>query len=1346
MGISRKRSRAAAGAARAGWQALLALALGVGLLALLGRGLALHGMAAIVRPQQEASPVCFYTDPIDSRVRCVSRLTPQAAVPITERVSLRLQALVAGPTAEERAAGLWSPLPAGSRIASFQWSGTVLTLYLELPADYLEGKASAEPPLSPWTIDRAAYLFLRHLEPFGVQNVQLMARNPADGRFYALSWFLREPPPVNKPAELARAGGEPLAPLSASGQPPAYSRPQAQGFLSGKAIYLSAGHGWYWYAPGNRWLTQRGNTNGLVEDLNNAETVNQFLIQYLYNAGADVWPVRERDMNPWEGIADNDNPQVYQEQGAWSPGTLPGYNGGTYRTALTALGAATAQAVWTLIPPRDGLYAVYVWYTSGSNRSTDAQFLIEHAGGRSEVRINQQGHGYTWRYLGSFPFRGGQPARVILTNRTDRPENLNRVVVADAVRIGGGMGTVNGDGPPPSPGPSGRPRWEEAARYWAKYQGAPPSVYDPFQCSTYNACGDQIDDVTARPRYAEWEREPFDDPVYFSFHTNAYNGTLRGTESYVYDNSDPNYRRTPGSLELQEAVHSQVIRDLRAAWDPNWTDRGKKQANLGELRLLSTMPGMLMEVAFHDNPQDAAALKDPRFAMIVARAVYKGIVRYYAQRDGRAPVFLPEPPQAPVARQTGPGQVTLSWQPSPSDGGVLLGHPATAYKVYTSPDGFAWSDGILVQGTSYTLSGLPEGTTLFFRVTGVNAGGESFPTPVVGVRVGPWGAPRLLLVDGFDRLDAAMRPTENLGGSLGEVTRMPIARMNGFDALAGVGRALSMPFDGATDEAVSGGSIGLEGYPIVLWLLGEEGFSEPTLDEGARARLRAFLANGGRLILSGSNVGQDLQQRDPGFLTDALRTGFVADDAGTRTVRPAPGGLLDGIGDLTLDDGTMGSHRVTTPDVLAPGRDAQVLMQYPDGRAAAIRYGSPCPQVVVLGFPLESAWPMAARSALLARVLDAMAACGAPPETAITSPPPNALLNRIPVIAGTASPADITGVQVALQRVGDQQWWNGAGWGAGPVWLTATGRLSWSWTPPSDLADGAYGVLARAVRGTVVDPTPAAVAFTLDRTPPGVPRLITPTVTATYTPPIRFEWAPTGSEPPAGYVLLINGARFTVTAEVFLANLMPGEYQWTVAAFDAAGNLSETPPPVRFWVGMGARGSTVYLPLVIRGAEAAPPPPPPPACEERLRNGGFETDLAGTWEILNPNAPIARVRSPVYEGEWAVRLGDLGATSASYATLWQRVNLDGRQATLTLWRLPQIQDSGDRFYIGFRNARNEWVPLLVDRANTGAWEPVRLDLTPYAGQVITLTIGVYNNGSGPGSAAVVDGVRLEVCR
>ena len=52
-----------------------------------------------------------------------------------------------------------------------------------------------------------------------------------------------------------------------------------------------------------------------------------------------------------------------------------------------------------------------------------------------------------------------------------------------------------------------------------------------------------------------------------------------------------------------------MISDLRAAWDPGWVNRGQKSSNLGELRELSTMPGVLLEIAFHDSASDADALR-----------------------------------------------------------------------------------------------------------------------------------------------------------------------------------------------------------------------------------------------------------------------------------------------------------------------------------------------------------------------------------------------------------------------------------------------------------------------------------------------------------------------------------------------------------------------------------------------------------------------------------------------------------------------------------------------------------------------------------------------------------------
>ncbi len=80
------------------------------------------------------------------------------------------------------------------------------------------------------------------------------------------------------------------------------------GALSGKTVYLSAGHGWN-YAAG-AWRTQRGNTHDLVEDFITAEAVDQYLVPYLQAMGAYVVPVRESDLNPHMIVVDDDAVQI----------------------------------------------------------------------------------------------------------------------------------------------------------------------------------------------------------------------------------------------------------------------------------------------------------------------------------------------------------------------------------------------------------------------------------------------------------------------------------------------------------------------------------------------------------------------------------------------------------------------------------------------------------------------------------------------------------------------------------------------------------------------------------------------------------------------------------------------------------------------------------------------------------------------------------------------------------------------------------------------------------------------------------------------------------------------------
>ncbi|MFQ5859760.1 MAG: fibronectin type III domain-containing protein, partial [Anaerolineae bacterium] len=617
---------------------------------------------------------------------------------------------------------------------------------------------------------------------------------------------------------------------------PSPSLPLSGGFLSGKTVYVSAGHGWYWNPDFESWLTQRPVWEDLVEDFNNAEAVNQYLLPYLYNAGADVWTVRERDLNPQEITVTVDSP-AYVQVGEWMTPTetvtassliLPWH----YTPVSTT---ATATATWTFTPTETARHAVYAWYSHGPDRAPDARYHIEHAGGVTESLVDQTVHGWTWRYLGTYPFHAGQPANVSLVNISDVTD---RIVSAGAVRIGGGMGSELGGGEPPSPSTSGRPRWEEAARYWVKFQGAPSSVYHP-------SINDRFDDVTARSRYAEWEKPEGEDAIFVSWHTNgSLSHTQRGTESHIYDGTRGGIW-TPGSDLLQYFLHRTLVDDIRAAWDPNWADGGMLADNFGEVRQLESMPGVLMEIAYHDVTAEAHALVDPRFAQLTARAIYRGSVRYFAYRDQVEPVFLPEPPGGLAAQNSGAGQVTLTWLPSPTDGDGPLGDTATSYRVYTSPDGFAWDDGSDAAGTSHALTGLAPGQLVFVRVTGVNAGGESLPSPTLATRAAEDGRASILLVEAFDRNDRSFTTWQDDGVSIADTAetgpsrRLFADRTNRRDYAIQHGIAITRPFDSATRNMLHASSdattppVDLYRYAVADWMAGEESSPEEPIPVGA---------------------------------------------------------------------------------------------------------------------------------------------------------------------------------------------------------------------------------------------------------------------------------------------------------------------------------------------------------------------------------------------------------------------------------------------------------------------------------------------------------------------------------
>ncbi len=507
------------------------------------------------------------------------------------RVAALAAALAAGPSPAESARGVASLFPAAT-LDSVELDGARVTVRLTLPQAFLDS-------LDFQRNDAIVHAFSTTFDQIpGVLELELWARAGPSGSYSPLDSYVPLPPPApTKPHELQSP--------AAAGQPGAPGQAQPPGALGGKSVFINGSHGWYYSSTLDDWLTQRPNRNDIVEDFINAEAVNQYLVHYLWNAGAGVYTCRERDMNVNEVIVDNGDPG-YSDSAGWATSTsAPGYYGVDYRVAPASPDGGE-EATWTPDLPAAGYYGVYVWYHGAAENSTDAEYTVHHAGGDTVIVQNQQRDGYTWKYLGKYYFDPADPEerrRLTLSNRGSDPASL---VIADAARFGGGMGSI-----PDGGRTSGRPRWEESGRYFAEFMGCP-------------SCGTST--VSAMPRYAKWENEAWEDSVYISWHTNAPN-PLTGTSTYIYTDGG-----VPNSVELQDFIHAELINDIRMGYDPAWTDRGQHTADFGEVNPANNdeMPAVLIELAFHDTPSDAWYLQDPEFRMLAARAIYQGVVPFFA--------------------------------------------------------------------------------------------------------------------------------------------------------------------------------------------------------------------------------------------------------------------------------------------------------------------------------------------------------------------------------------------------------------------------------------------------------------------------------------------------------------------------------------------------------------------------------------------------------------------------------------------------------------------------------------------------------------------------------------------
>lgn len=814
-------------------------------------------------------------------------------------------------------------------------------------------------------------------------------------------------------------------------------------------IALWHSHGWY-YEPGlHRWEWQRARLFNTVEDLYPMSFTMNFLVPMLENSGSNVFIPRERDWQTNEVIVDNDssagksifiaNIQFTVIDSGFAIGNPPYINENPFKqgTSIKLKSSKTNSQLVEWIPeiPETGYYPVYISWQSSPESCEAVKYSVYHSGGVTNFMVNQQMGGGTWVYLGKFKFEKGlneTQGKVILSANTKR---AGKVITADAVRFGGGMGNISRNGMV-----SNRPRYQEAARYYLQYAGFPDTLVwklhqdpDNDYVDDYQSRGEWVDYLMNGSEYSSGSGNaglgiPID--LSFAFHTDAGitdNDTVIGTLGIYSTKIDTPYFESGlsklASRDLTDLIQTQIVNDIRIKYDSAWTRRGMWDKGYSEAYRPNT-PSMLLELLSHQNLLDVQFAKEPDFQFDVSRAIYKGMVRFFASLYKLEYKIQPLPVQYFQAGFTEKGDIELNWEPQTDP--LEETAKAEAYIVYTRKDSSGFDNGTLVEDKTFILTNIQPGVIYSFKVAAVNNGGESFPSEELSICKSSGSERTVLIVNAFDRLGgAASFNDKNYGGFLDRVDEgvpfmydfhtvgnqfdfekdspwldddspgfgasfadkedkvYPGNTFN-FSYIHGLSiRNAGYSFITVSDEAVEEGKTNLSDYKVVDFLAGEEKTSY--LPKNMRdkryqiyspsmlKKLEEYLTNGGSLFISGSHIATDANiNHQDAEIGSILKFKW-------RTSSASRKGLV-----YSVDNNTFGSEEsflfntTYNPEIYtAEASDAlepfdslgSTIFRYSENNiSAGVKYNGKY-KIVAIGFPFETIIKQKKRDVLMKQIL-----------------------------------------------------------------------------------------------------------------------------------------------------------------------------------------------------------------------------------------------------------------------------------------------------------------------------------------------------------------------------------------
>lgn len=202
--------------------------------------------------------------------------------------------------------------------------------------------------------------------------------------------------------------------------------------------------------------------------------------------------------------------------------------------------------------------------------------------------------------------------------------------------------------------PSLEPWWKVSARYYLQQQlPNNPEIWNSLPNLT-DADRERQEDIRSRPLFANF----IGANTLIHLHTNGFTTALpRGTRAFVQPNREVDFALAEKILcSMRELIQSQ------SGYGDFPVDAIPGEANHGENRL-ANMPSVIVETAFHTNPDDALALQDPIFRVASMKGVEKG---YRLHREGKpCKTFAALSMITPPVPQNTPHTTTIQFEGNP---------------------------------------------------------------------------------------------------------------------------------------------------------------------------------------------------------------------------------------------------------------------------------------------------------------------------------------------------------------------------------------------------------------------------------------------------------------------------------------------------------------------------------------------------------------------------------------------------------------------------------------------------------------------------------------------------------